>query len=207
MKFTKEDAHKELVGKMTAKGEKLNLSERSISEQLDTLIPLIANEETELADFIDKVLPVFKTADANVRNDVSVGIRAYEDKNPKQEPTKQNTETGESELEKRLKAMEEKLAKSESEKRVASIRGEVLGKLKEKGIEDVEWCDKLLSLVSFDDNYDVEANVESYVALYNQQESITGKRTPRGAGGGDGEKTLKNFISEAKAYAVANDLK
>ena len=30
MKFTKEEAYKELVAKMTAKGETLNLSERSL---------------------------------------------------------------------------------------------------------------------------------------------------------------------------------
>ena len=74
MKFTKDDARKELSTQMTAKGEKLNLSERSLNEQLDALIPLVANEEMELADFVTKVLPIFKTADANVRNDVSAGI-------------------------------------------------------------------------------------------------------------------------------------
>ena len=82
MKFTKDDARKELSAQMTAKGEKLNLSERSLNEQLDTLIPLVANEEMELAEFVSKVLPVFKTADANVRNDVSVGIQDYKKQNP-----------------------------------------------------------------------------------------------------------------------------
>ena len=46
MKFTKEDANKELVRLMTEKGEKLNLSERSINEHLDNLMPLLANDET-----------------------------------------------------------------------------------------------------------------------------------------------------------------
>ena len=44
MKFTKDEAYKELVAKMTAKGEKLNLSERSVNEQLETLISFISNE-------------------------------------------------------------------------------------------------------------------------------------------------------------------
>ena len=35
MKFTKEDANKELVARMTAKGEKLNLSQRSMNEQVE----------------------------------------------------------------------------------------------------------------------------------------------------------------------------
>lgn len=206
MKFNKDEAYKDLVGKMTAKGEKLNLSERSISEQLDTLIALLDNDELEVGDFVDKVLPIIRTADANVRNDVSVGIRAYEEKHPKTtEPTHEPKE-GESELEKRIKAMEEELAKSKSEKRVSELKSEVISKLKEKGIDDSTWCNSLLSIVSFDEDYNVDANVESYVALYNQQSSETGHRTPRSAGGGDSEKTLKNFISEAKAYATANDL-
>ena len=44
MKFTKEDAYKELVKLMTAKGEALNLSSRSINEQLEKLMPLLAND-------------------------------------------------------------------------------------------------------------------------------------------------------------------
>ena len=52
MKFTKDEAYKDLVAKMTAKGEKLNLSDRSINEQLETLMTLIANDETELNDLL-----------------------------------------------------------------------------------------------------------------------------------------------------------
>jgi hypothetical protein len=209
MKFTKEDARKELVGKMTAKGEKLNLSERSISEQLDTLMLLFDNDELEVVDFVDKVLPIFRTADANVRNDVSVGIKAYEEKHPKQEPT-QKTEPakseGESELEKRILAMEAELAKSKSEKRVATIKDEVITKLKEKGVNDTEWANSLLSIVTFNEEFDVDANVESYVALYNQQLSETGRMTPHAPKGGDSDKALKSFIGQAKAYAEANNL-
>ena len=77
MKFTKEDAYKELVRIMTEKGEKLNLSERSINEHLDNLMPLLANDETELNAFVQQILPLMKTADANIRHDVSVGIADF----------------------------------------------------------------------------------------------------------------------------------
>ena len=94
-KFTKEQALEELKKQIPGKGEKLNLSERSISEQLETLMPLLTTDDTELSDFINKVLPIFKTADANVRNDVSVGIKDYKDKNPvkTQEPPSTKTDT------------------------------------------------------------------------------------------------------------------
>lgn len=52
-KFTKEQALEELKKQIGGKGEKLNLSERSINEQLDTLMPLLAKEDTELSDFIN----------------------------------------------------------------------------------------------------------------------------------------------------------
>ena len=77
MKFTKEDAYKELVRIMTEKGEKLNLSERSINEHLDNLMPLLANDETELNAFVQQILPLMKTADANIRHDVSVSPAYY----------------------------------------------------------------------------------------------------------------------------------
>ena len=53
MKFTNEDAYKKLVAKLTANGEKLNLSQRSINEQIEALLPLVANDEMELEDFVD----------------------------------------------------------------------------------------------------------------------------------------------------------
>ena len=71
MKFTIEEVCKELAGRLTTKGEKLNMSERSIREQAERLVALVADDETEMSDFVDKVLPLFKTMDNNVRNDVS----------------------------------------------------------------------------------------------------------------------------------------
>ena len=70
MKFTKEDAVKELKAKIPNNGQTINLSDRSINEMLDSLMPLLANDETELDAFVTSVLPTFKTADGNVRNDV-----------------------------------------------------------------------------------------------------------------------------------------
>ena len=62
MKFTKEEAIKELVAKMTTKGEKLNLSQRSINEQVEHLYTLIANEEMET-----KVPGIYAAGDVRVK--------------------------------------------------------------------------------------------------------------------------------------------
>ena len=92
MKFTKEDACKDLMSKIPSTGETLQLSERSINAQVETLLPLLANDETELADFVSQVLPIFKTADANIRGDVSAQVRAYKESNPIKEVEKTTEE-------------------------------------------------------------------------------------------------------------------
>ena len=161
MKFTKDEAYKDLVAKMTAKGEKLNLSDRSINEQLETLIALLANDETELNDFVEKTLPLFKTADANVRNDVSVGINKYKEDNPipKTEPNpapaNPQNNNADSELLKRLETMEKELADSKREKQQADIRKNIISALKEKGVKDEEWVNDLLSEITIADEFDM----------------------------------------------------
>ena len=202
MKFTKEDACKELVSRMTAKGEKLNLSERSINEQLDTLMAIVVNDETELADFIDRTLPLFKTADANVRNDVSVGIAKYKENNPTPPANPQPQQTGveddKNELLTRLEAIELELANAKREEQVRSLHNDISTRLRSKGVKDEEWVNALLSEVTIGDNVDVDAKVESYLNLYNKSHArIERNATPQGANGGNGDTYIKDIIKMA----------
>lgn len=207
MKFTKEEAYKDLVSKMTARGEKLDLSERSINEQLDTLMPMVANDETELSDFVEKTLPLFKTANANIRNDVSVGINKYKaehpiaDPKPTDPPTDGN-EGAKSEFEKRIEALELELSTAKREKQLTDIRKSIIGKLKDKGVKNEEWVNSLLSEVSITDDFDVDAKVESYLNLYNKSQAQTGRNaTPEGATGGKGDNYVKDIIKQASELA------
>lgn len=204
MKFTKEDACKELVSRMTAKGEKLNLSERSINEQLDTLMAIVVNDETELADFIDRTLPLFKTADANVRNDVSVGIAKYKENNPtppapaNPQPQQTGVDDDKNELLTRLEAIELELANAKREEQVRSLHNDISMRLRSKGVKDEEWVNALLSEVTISDNVDVDAKVESYLNLYNKSHArIERNATPQGANGGNGDTYIKDIIKKA----------
>lgn len=202
MKFTKEDACKELVSRMTAKGEKLNLSERSINEQLDTLMAIVVNDETELADFIDRTLPLFKTADANVRNDVSVGIAKYKENNPtppaNPQPQQPGVNDDKNELLTRLEAIELELANAKREEQVRSLHNDISMRLRSKGVKDEEWVNALLSEVTISDNVDVDAKVESYLNLYNKSHArIERNATPQGANGGNGDTYIKDIIKKA----------
>ena len=211
MKFTKEDANKELVARMTAKGEKLNLSQRSMNEQVEHLYTLIANEEMELVDFVDKVLPFVKTSDANVRNDVSQGIKDYKNQNPIVEPKKDpitNVEPNDQnkELLERLEALEKKNRENELKLHNQNIKSNLSSKMKELGIKNAKWIDMMLDNVSITEDFDVDANAKKYLELYNtMQADVDPSVTPNATNGGKPDYTT-NAIKAAAAMAKANNL-
>lgn len=217
MKFTKEDARKDLMSKIPNKGQTLNLSERSISEQLDTLIPLIVTDDTELDEFVERVLPIFKTADANVKNDVSVGIQDYQKKNPvKPKPNDDDdskVKGGEDEVSKallaRIEELEKKNAENERRSQLSLRRSEVVAKMKDKGVKDKEWINSFLDEVSLDgEEFDIDAKVDSYVKMYNKSLAIVDPSiTPKDARGGGGEdKELAELIKGASNFVKSQRL-
>lgn len=213
MKFTKEEAHKDLVARLTAKGEKLNLSERTINEQLDALMPLIANEETELADFLDKVAPLFKTADANVRNDVSVGIADFK-KSYKPEEKKEEVKDGKKDpqaddayakLLKRLDDLENEAKANKAKETVNGLKQSFIAKVKEKGVKDDEWLNFYLETAVIDENFDVDAKAEACLKFYNKSKAgIKPDVTPERGGGKSDDKYLNDVIAAASASAKAD---
>lgn len=211
MKFTKEDANKELVAKMTAKGEKLNLSQRSMNEQVEHLYTLIANEEMELAEFVEKVLPFVKTSDANVRNDVSQGIKDYKSQNPIVEPKKEPIVKVEptdpnKELLERLEALEKKNRENELELHNQNIKSNLSAKMKELGIKNAKWIDMLLGNIAITEDFDVDTNATKYLELYNtMQADVDPSVTPNSTQGGKQDYTT-NAIKAAAAVAKANNL-
>jgi ABC-type Fe3+-hydroxamate transport system substrate-binding protein len=205
MKFTKEEACKDLMSKIPSTGETLQLSERSINAQVETLLPLLANDETELADFVSQVLPIFKTADANIRGDVSAQVREYKEKNPVQKPVppvEQPKEDNEiSKLLDRISALEQKNADNEKAVVLATRKRQVSEKLEEKGCNDKEWIDNLLAEVNLEgEEFDAEARAERYIKMYNKKEAQTPKdTTPKTPKGGDVDSYVKSVIAAAAA--------
>ena len=210
MKFTKEDAYKELVKQMTTNGETLNLSSRSINEQIEKLLPLLANDETELDNFITNTLPLFKTMDANVRNDVSGGIKKYKDENPIQTQQKQsnggNTELAE--MRERLEKMESEYKSRQEAERIANTRNEIVEKLKAKGVKDTSWLTPFLSDITITEDFDVDAKVETYLKSYNTfKAQIDTDVTPKGAGGNNlkDDDTIKRAAEIAKQNRLVGE--
>lgn len=211
MKFTKEDASKELVARMTAKGEKLNLSQRSMNEQVEHLYTLIANEEMELVDFVDKVLPFVKTSDANVRNDVSQGIKDYKNQNPIVEPKNNQTANIEHDdpnkaLLERLEALEKKNRENELKLHNQNVKSNLSSKMKELGIKNAKWIDMMLDNIAITDDFDIDTNAKKYLELYNtMQADVDPSVTPNSTQGGKQDYTT-NAIKAAAAMAKANNL-
>ena len=217
MKFTKEDACKELATKIPQKGQTLNLSERSINEMLDTLMPLLANDDTELSAFVEQVLPAFRTADGNIKNDVSVGIKDYREKNPvtpvvkkDDDPSKKaNEDDAMAKALARIEELERKNAENEKKAQLSNRRAEVVSKMKEKGVKDKEWINAFLDEVSLDgEGFDVDAKVESYVKMYNKSLAIVDPDiTPVDAGKGKREdKELSDVIKGASNFVKSQRL-
>ena len=206
MKFQKEDARKELVSKMTANGEKLSLSDRSIDEQLETLISVIANEETELSDFVEKVFPIFKTADANVRNDVSVSIKNFREteKDTKKDKTDNSGLDG---LLDRVKQLETELEEGKKRQKNEAQRKSLFDLLKEKGVNDEEWLNSLLNEIHISEDFDVNAKADGLLALYNKSKSqIDDQKTPQDVTSKAKMERINDAIKQAAEFAKSQNL-
>lgn len=207
MKFTKEDACKDLMSKIPTKGETLQLSERSINEQLETLMPLLANDETELDAFVTSVLPIFKTADANIRANVSAQVKDYKEKNPitppKKEEEKKDEEKKDDKYEAilaRLEAMETAHKAEEAKKKVQSLREGFIAKAKEKGVKNESWLKDYAEEITIGEDFDVEAKADSCLKFYNKFKSKMNTDVSPEDGGGDNpdaSKYLKEVIKRA----------
>ena len=180
MEFTKEQAFDNHRTNTTNGGKKtLRMSEKSINAQLDTLIPLVANDEMELNDFIEKVKPTFATMNSHAEKDNSDFIKQWKEQhpdhtpNPNPEPPKPTQENPE------IKAMMDRIAALEKENNenklkseVAEKRRELVSKMKEKGITDTEWIDSFLGEVTINKDVDVDAKAESFLKIYNKTKAI-----------------------------------
>ena len=193
MKFTKEQAFEKLKGLLTNDGKKpLRMSEKSINAQLDTLISLVANDETELDDFVTKVKPTFETMNGNAEHDQSSFVETWKREHPAtQEPPKptgqgDGNESEVEKLRKRLETLERESSEAKKQATIATKTKDLLAKLKEKGIKDKDWCEGIVKEIGVSETIDVDAKADSLLALYNKtMASNGGHATPRGTTGGN----------------------
>lgn len=209
MKFTQQDAFKKIKSILTRGGKDLQMSERSIMEQIDSLSALIANDEMELDDFIAKVEPTFKTMNGNAKKDYSDFVNKWKEEHPDQNPdTQQNTPAQANPELDALKAEIEELKKANAENelksKLSAKKTELLGALESKGVKDKEWIESFLSEVNITEDIDVESKAESYVKLYNKSKADVPPTPTPGQPNNDGNDDLSS-LKQASEMAKLRD--
>ena len=177
MKFTKEEAGKEIAAKLSKSVENIDAWDRTIRENVETLWGILGEEnEIELNDFVSKSLPLFNTTAGFMRKTNADLAKSYEEKieqlkkNQPVPPTPQAPDPNK-ELIERLAALEKANEEQKTKLAIETKRKELTDKLKDKGVKDAKWINDLFSLVSVQADTDVDAEVDKYVNLYNSSRS------------------------------------
>lgn len=179
MKFTKDQAFESLKGILTNNGKKtLRMSEKSINKQLDSLMPLIANEEMELDDFVSKVKDTFSVMNSNAEKDNSDFIKQWEKEHPVTEPPKPNEKDGGGEkdemIQKLMQRMEELEKRNEERTKAEKIslkRKELEEAMEKKGIKDKTWRRDFIAEIQISEDMDVDEKADSFLKIYNRSKA------------------------------------
>ena len=215
MKFTKEDAIKELKSQLSSKVEKIDKWERTITENVETLIALIGEDSTiELTDFVAKAIPLFNTTQGMLRKenaDVAKGleqqITELKAQLEKKEPTKPNPKEPTDDVKallQRLETLENESKQAKLKVKLQDVRKSLIDKLKEKGVKDNDWANLMLDNITLTEDLDVDTKAADLLKLYNKSQSKPNASvTPQGTGNGNGDS--KGEFDDVKAlYAQSH---
>ena len=180
MNFTKEQAFEKLKGLLTNNGKKaLRMSERSIDAQLDALIPLIANDDMELDDFIEKVKSSFTVMNSNVEKDNSDFVKKWEREHKKNDDNDDDgkaTDANEALL-KRIEELERRDEERSMASKIETKKNELASSLKSKGVKSEAWIRDILSEIDVREDTDVEVRTEALLKLYNKSNVVVDNDT------------------------------
>ena len=205
MKFTKEEAGKEIAAKLSKSVENIDAWDRTIRENVETLWGILGEEnEIELGDFVTKSLPLFNTTAGFMRKTNADLAKSYEDKieqlkkNQPIPPTPPTPDPNK-ELIERLAALEKANEEQKTKLAIEAKRKELTDKLKDKGVKDAKWINDLFSLVSVQADTDVDAEVDKYVNLYNSSRSRYNSNVTPSVSQNNPDEYVNNTIKAAAA--------
>lgn len=213
MKFTKEDAVKELTAKLSTNVENISKWERTIKENVETLCSILGeNSEIELDDFIEKAIPIFNTTAGFIRKENSDLAKTFkveiDDLKAKlAQPNVQNQPNNENEaLLKRLEALENENKRNKEELAQRETKNRLAAKMKELGIKSNKWIDGMLSKAAITADMDIDATANEYLEIYNDfVANVTPSVTPNNPSGKPTE-YANDTIKAAAALAKQNSL-
>lgn len=193
MKFTKEQAIENLKAALTNNGKKpLRMSERTLGNHAENLLNLVANDEMELDDFVNKVKPMIESVNSNIEHDLSESIREYKEKNPIQkvvdDPAKDKGDDTElSKLMKEIEDLKRKDAERETAATLKDKRAQIIKYLGDNNVKDKSWIDTALSMVSIAVEDDVETKGKALLEFYNKSISTPSPGVPGSPAPGAGD--------------------
>ena len=210
MKFTKEDAVKELSAKYKPRYGDPAKWERTIQECVEHALAFIGEDsETELDDFIGKVTPFLETTAGFLLKETSSVASEKQrqlDDLKKQLESKGNgkTETDE-ELLKRLEKLERESEETRRLEAISRKRTEIKDFAKKKGVKndkDLSLIDFMLDNATLDAETDAEQTAAKYVEAVNKWNADRGgDDTPTRAKGEPVDNSVKAVIEKAAQMA------
>lgn len=206
MKFTKEQAFESLKRELTNNDRKpLRMSTKSLDKLTDTLIGEFADEEIGLPDFCTKAMAILNVVNDNVGKDKSDFIKTWNAEHPeipnpeKPEDKTKPSDNGElASLKAEIEALKKAHSEAETKQKLTAKKSALAAKMKEKGINDKEWLDAMLSEVNITEELDEEAKAESLLKLYNKSKAnVPPVQTP-GSPSGAGTEEIPEALKRAK---------
>lgn len=208
MKFTQEQAFESLKRDLTNNGKKsLRMSERTLKQIVEALLPKFADDETGLPDFIESALAILNPVNDNIGKDKSDFIKEWKTEHPEpappvksdEKPTQQNDELAA--LRAEIEALKQARKEEETNRKLTAKKSSLSAKLKEKGVSDVEWLDNLLAEVNITEELDVDAKAESLLKLYNKSRASVSPISTPGSVSGSGQGEIPEALKRAKELA------
>lgn len=196
MKFTKEEAVEKLKLLLTNNGKKtLRMSTRTLEGHTESLMALVADDETELDDFVEKVKGNLEAVNSNMEHDYSDFVKNYKP-TPKQEPPKKDDDDDKGNdpnkaLLDRIAALEKMNADREAETKRKEKRSQIRKYLSDNNVDNNDWVDRMLKVTSIADEDDVEEKGKELLDIYNASLAGAGGSdfTPRNPKPGDNDQT------------------
>lgn len=207
MKFTKEQAVKELAAKYKPRYGEPAQWERTITESVEHAMKLIGEEsEIELDAFVGSVIPFLDTTAGMVLKETSTVAnplnQQIEDLKRQIADKKTEGQQADGELLKRLEALEQASAESKRLETIAAKRTEIAAKLKEKGAKDAAKVELMLQMANVTADTDTDAESTKYLEIYNKMFAGAGDgSTPGNPDGGKQSERVKSVIERAAQIA------
>lgn len=212
MKFTKEEASKEITSSLSAKVENIGLWERTIRENVETLWNIYGEEsEVELADFVAKALPLFETTAGFLRKtnaDVAKPLQEQIKKLQEQGTNKTNPEppSATEDLVRRMEALEAENERQKRELQAREMKTKFAKILSEKGIANDSFVKAMTDKQNFVEGFDFEASAKECLELYNSvRADVNRNATPRDPNSG-GTSYILDTIKAAAEIAKKQTL-